>query len=180
MDTDDELQRLRSDVRGLARRLARLETALVRAIFVVASAPLILGLVLPYIRYTVDGEERGTALAWMGFQMLSEASGGIDGEEGFFLVALFLPVLVAVTALVSLAMHGRDRAASQRTGFDGLIGVLLGLSTIGVAAVASMAANSTTQVDDPIGPALWFYVPGAIIVATLLVGGSIRRWWDAD
>lgn len=176
MTTDPSVTDLRREVRSLEGRVFELETALVRFVMATASALLVAGLVLPFVHYTHDGEERSFALAWAAIQATAEGALSTDGIV--VVIILCLPALVSILALASLAGHGVHRDAGRRRTFDTGVGALLFLSTLGVGALV-LLARSTAEVDDPVGPAIWLYVPGAIAVAWLLSEQSARRWWDA-
>ncbi|MGC5628743.1 hypothetical protein ACPYO6_12475 [Georgenia sp. Z1344] len=179
MTTDPGSTELRRDLRALEARVRTLENALVRLVMGAAGALLVAGLVLPFLRYTDDGEPTSFALAWAGIKALADGVVEEQGGGGILLTTVIsLPAVVSILALVSLGFHAAHRDSGRRRGVDVAIGGLLVLSTIGVFFLAAVGSGRDVA-DAAVGPAVWFYAPGAIAVAWLLGEESARSWWNA-
>lgn len=176
----DESARARRELRALEDRVEALETLAVRAMVLATTTLLIVGSLLP----VYDGLERdavptlrlGTA-AFVTFSRLDK----VEDANGFAVTMGigFLILLAGIIVAVSVGYHQWFRLGSRAV--TRVAKAAVAVLWIGAAVALILTANVTGD-DQPgeSGPALWLFIPGALLFTLTTYRSGLRRLWNRE
>ena len=174
---DAELKRLRGSEAGLAARVHTMENAVWRTGVVVGIAFLLVGLVIPFLVATHDGDLETITLFGMAFAAPKTGTASFSGEANG--VGILLGILGIGTVIVAGVLLG---IANRRTSRRGLtvskfLCVLYLVGTLGTWLVVALLAGHFNDRGDNDGisllsPATICFTIGAVIATVMVTKGK--------
>ena len=152
--------------RVLERRVRALEAAVLVFPVIVIEILLVLGLVVPFVTDTVDGEEQTVNLfGLVGGMFAPDESGEVDSSSIPFGIAFIVLIAVVLGSLLVVPSLARGEVSTLRERTTLTFVVLLIAGTLGASMVMGMGLSS----DSPwtMGPALPLLSVGTVLTALL-------------
>lgn len=176
-DNETDVERIRRRLLDLEVRVHTLESIAIRSLTFVAACLLMLGSALPTFTDARAFDPMTVRLLTAPFEVFGSLGENGD-EEGFGAVMglAFLGLLACILTAIGICFATWRRWAGPglvRTAQ--IVAVLLLIGTL--APVLLTFAAAKPEMDDTPGPAVWYFVPGAILFAAIAFNEHLRHLW---
>ena len=176
-DTDIDVERIRRRLLDLEGRVHTLESIAIRSLTFVAACLLMLGSALPTFTDGRSFDPMTVRLLTAPFAVLGSL--GEDEDEQVFGVVMglvFLVLLACVLTAVGICVAQWRRWAGPGLVLTAQIVAVLLLIGMLVPILLTYGA-SKPELDDAPGPAVWYFVPGAVVFAVVTFNEHLRQLW---
>ncbi|WGW12772.1 hypothetical protein LWF01_03080 [Saxibacter everestensis] len=163
----------------LADRIERIEAVLIRSLAFAAGLGIGLGLLLPYLTWSVDQKDVTSNIVATGFLGVTYRTedGDIDGPSLFIGIAFIGLSLVGVLALCVLVRVAARTGSMSFTRWANAIAALLLIGVVGAWLFAGVARRDSSFA---LHSGIFFLTGGAMLFAFVIFTDTARRWWVLD